>query len=78
MTGVLVKKEKFGYGDRHPQREDNMKTQGQGRKHSRPPEAQREARNRLSLTAHRRSVTCRNLDLGCVASGTVRQSIPVA
>lgn len=26
MTGGLVKKEKFGYGDRHPQREDNMKT----------------------------------------------------
>lgn len=53
MTGVLVKKEIFGYGDRHPQREDNMKTQGQGRKHSRPPEARREAWNRLSLTAHR-------------------------
>ena len=44
---------------------------------SKPPEARREAWNRLSLTAPRGNQACRHLDLRLPASGTMRQYISV-
>ena len=54
------KKGKFGHTDKHVQREDNVKTQGechpQAKEHRRPPKARREAcSNRSSLPALRRN-----------------------
>ena len=43
----------------------------------RPPEARREAWNRFSLTALRRSQPCWRLDVGLPASGTEREYISV-
>lgn len=43
MTSVLVKRGKFGFRDRQPQRQDSVKTQGEKRPHGcqQTPEARR-------------------------------------
>lgn len=61
MTIILVKKKrKFGYGDRHIQRENNGKTWGEdshlhATDHLRPPEARKEIWNKSSLVDLRRN-----------------------
>lgn len=51
MTGVLIKKEKFGYRDRYTQREDDVKTQREKRAMSREPESRvLEGRNSFQFT----------------------------
>ena len=44
---------------------------------SKPPEAKREAWNRVSLAALRKNQPCQHLDLGVLMFGTVRQSISI-
>lgn len=70
MTNVLIKKRKFGYGDRHAQREDNVKTQGECLVSMKVAACQGERLGAyLSLMTFTRNLPHQPLDFGLTASG---------